>query len=342
MSGKPLVNMPNIGNNNKQCATQLAQSQGSEASSGANLIKNLATGQGLKSLNEITSGRITQLSNAVNDLLNEEGETLSKIRKSNLYNNWLNANSLVDVAKVKAIVAARNYYTETERYSLSEFETNYINPLVAEDASNITVEITTFMQDISNNFNNIFTVFDDVSNNVNIINNMLQYQEEKLFDVIGNIQLYEKKFNVDVRKNLYEFERTSVYTSIYNVIRMIYYGILVVYLIFGNFMTKQMYKNKTFYIAAVIYLLIPFSLKYIFAGIIYIYEYVVSLFRGNKPILSYSDIVRANNIENIYTAPVPSVLDKNAIMASYDNFVRYPTNLNRLLSGGEQLTGPSS
>ena len=171
---------------------------------------------------------------------------------------------------------------------------------------------------------------------------MLQYQEEKLFDVIGNIQLYEKKFNVDVRKNLYEFERTSVYTSIYNVIRMIYYGILVVYLIFGNFMTKQMYKNKTFYIAAVIYLLIPFSLKYIFAGIIYIYEYVVSLFRGNKPILSYSDIVRANNIENIYTAPVPSVLDKNAIMASYDNFVRYPTNLNRLLSGGEQLTAPSS
>ena len=50
----------------------------------------------------------------------------------------------------------------------------------------------------------------------------------------------------------------------------------------------------------------------------------------NKEIYTYSDIVRASNLENIYTGPVPSVLDSNDIEDAYALFVQNPINSSRL------------
>ncbi len=108
--------------------------------------------------------------------------------------------------------------------------------------------------------------------------------------------------------------------------RIIYYAIFVVYILFGNFMKEQLYKSPFFYGVASVYLLFPFTLKYIFAGIIYIYEWILGLFGIHNKVLSYNDIIQANNIENIYTSPVPSSLTKKQMNDGYREFVENSAN----------------
>ena len=93
-------------------------------------------------------------------------------------------------------------------------------------------------------------------------------------------------------------------------------------------MKEKMYNNKMFYIVAVLYLVFPFTLKYIFALIIYIYERTMKFFGMHEKIYTYSDYVRASNIENIYTAPVPSVLDQRDIINGYRKFATSSSNEN--------------
>tara|TARA_B100000902_G_scaffold307200_1_gene296050 strand:- start:4310 stop:5329 length:1020 start_codon:yes stop_codon:yes gene_type:complete len=334
MPQQPLITPPSIGDDNEQCANQIALAQGNEATRGTDMITAIVSGQGLKTLDEITGGKIPELSNAINLLLNENETTLSKIRSSRLYNDWLNSNKLIDVAKIKSIVAARKYYVSLDGNDPNQSTTDtsfnllYLNPIVREDLSGIETEINNYINDISNNFSDIINIYNDVSNSGTEINILLENKQQNLFDIVENIQFYETKYNVDVRKNLYDYERTTLYNSIYNVIKLLYYGLLIVYIIFGDFMKNKMYKNKTFYIVAIIYLIIPYILKYIYAAIIFIYEYIVNFFTGGKPILTYSDIVRANNIENIYTAPVPSLLNQKNLISGYKQFVGNPININ--------------
>lgn len=329
MSQSPFPQEPSIGTQNTECATTYALASANTTNENLNTIKNILSNQAVKSLNDLTGNRLSELTSTVTDLIDSNGETIDRVRRASLYNDWLNSNSDIEFAKVRSIVAARKYYEDAGNDN--SFNELYMKPLINEDINKTVGRVNNFLSDISYNFYKVINIYDDASRNKAIVKNMLEIKEDRLFSVIENIQLYEKKYNVDVRKNLYDYERTTVYYNIYNVIKKIYYGILIVYIIFGSFMKKQMYKNKTFYIVAAIYILLPFSLKYIYAGIIFIYEYISNFFTGDKKPLSYNDIIQANNIENIYSAPVPSNIDKNKAIAGYKKFVSNPENVNRLL-----------
>ena len=196
--------------------------------------------------------------------------------------------------------------------------------IIDKDLSGIETSVTNFNGKLINNFTLLYNVYNKNKKNISHINNMLEMKENTLFDIIRNIEFYEKRHNVDIRNNLYNFERLTLYNNIFSTIKIIYYLIFVIYIFFSNFIKDKIYTKVYFYIIAIIYLILPFTLKYIFAGIIFIYEYILRLLGNNKPILSYSDIVRANNIDNIYTAPVPNILNKNKITQRFRRFVRRP------------------
>ena len=238
--------------------------------------------------------------------------------------------SLGDIHKFKArvITNSRNLFSQNEDNSDQKFMEKIVTPYITRDQDIISSETNKFLTNIQNNFMTLYDIYDSNRKNISIINNVLEIKEKILFDTIANIQLYEQKNNVDVRNNLYQFERIELYNNIFNTLKIIYFSLLIIYIIFGNFMKEEMYKKKYFYIIAIVYIALPFMLKYIFAGIIFVYEYIQSLLGNNKQVLTYDDIVRANNIDNIYTSPVPDIRDRTDVIRAYSTFVRNPRNQN--------------
>lgn len=208
------------------------------------------------------------------------------------------------------------------------FRTDIIIPYTNNDISGIRQPTENFLSNIETNFTTLYNIYDNNRQNATNINNILEIKEKILFDTIANIQLYEQKNNVDVRKNLYEFERSELYNNIFHTLKIIYFSLLIIYIIFGNFIKEEMYKKKYVYLIIIVYIASPFMLKYIFAGIIFIYESIKSLLGNNKQVLTYDDIVRANNIDNIYTSPVPNIRDRMDVIRAYSTFVRNPRNQN--------------
>ena len=258
-------------------------------------------------------------------LIDTKGEVIDKIRRASLYNEWLTASKELDTARARVIATARDKFDSSHN-----FFKEYANPDISANIEQVYGNVTAYLIDVSTNFFIINNIFNDASDNFSIISNLIEMKEKTLFDTIGNIQLYQKKNNIDIRKNLYDFERNSFYNSIFDILKIVYYALFVIYIIFSNFMKLQLYKNPYFYVGAILYLVLPFALKYIFAAIIYIYETVMRLLGQNKTIYTYGDIVRASNIENIYTGPIPSILDRNNIEDGYKMFVENPINSSQL------------
>ena len=252
-------------------------------------------------------------------------QKMSDIEESQYLRDFFNAQTSINCHRAQAITSAREIFT-TSQDNPNNFLTNFAIPHINRDIRDSTVNITTFLERIRQNLNSVNDIYETTQINVTSLNNILEMKEKVLFDTIANIQLYEEKNNVDVRKNLYEFERITLYNSVFNTLKIIYFALFIIYIIFGNFMKNKMYKNPYFYIVAVFYIVFPFILKYIFAGIIFVYEYILSLMGKNKQILSYPDIVRASNIDNIYTNPVPNRNDYIDVINAYRTFVENPSN----------------
>lgn len=258
----------------------------------------------------------------LNHAIKGNQDSLDRLEESKLYNRWKQSYMDQELAMIKTIVAARNYYKNKDKdEGLTTFLTKFVNPEIDKDISNNINQINLFHNVMSNNYSKLINTYNDISGVTDIIVNLVESKEKKLVEEINKVKLYEKEYNVDIRKNLYQYETITLYDNIFNILKIIYYSIFVIYIIFGNFAKLQLYKNVLFYIFAIIYLILPFILKYIFAGIIYIYELILNIFGIHKEIYSYSDIMRATILDNIYTSPVPSQVDANQIETTYNNTI---------------------
>lgn len=309
----------------QQCGSLIAQSSAASSESTAKALSGFVSNSVKDNLDTVLGTSMSELSSSLSRLLDTNSETINRVRRANLYNEWLTASQEFDTARARVIATARQNSQATDP-TLTDFQNNYMHPDISANVNQIYETVSNYLIDVSNNFNTIYSIYNESQKNYDIVNNMLEMKEKILYDTIGNIQLYEKKNNVDIRKNLYDFERNSFYNSIFDILKILYYALFVIYIIFGNFMKSELYKNTYFYIVAVIYLILPFILKYIFAGIIYIYEYILKLLGMSETIYTYGDIVRASNIENIYTGPIPSIINRNDIENGYRLFVQDPKN----------------
>lgn len=312
----PIVPRPTAGNTEQaNCGRIAALAQGGETSRMTRMINDYVSEKSYNRIQDLTGGKLGALGDSIHSIINDNSDFIQNIKRARLYQEWQQSITDIDKARVKAIVAARNTLTPSQFNS-------YLNDEIAIDLSGIVNEIGIFYNDISLNFRNLSSIYNDISGAKNILTNLTEMKNKVLVDKISKINQYEKEYNVDVRKNLYEYERIELYNNIFNTIKIIYYALFVAYIIFGNFMKLKIYKNVNFYFIAIVYLLFPFTLKYIFAGIIYLYETILNFFGVHKKIYSYNDIIRASNLETIFTAPVPSILDQNNIQNGYNTFVR--------------------
>tara|TARA_B110000503_G_scaffold142946_1_gene241753 strand:- start:1550 stop:2494 length:945 start_codon:yes stop_codon:yes gene_type:complete len=274
----------------------------------ADLVDHIS-GKTAVTLSDIVGGddNLSKLAKSASDLTSRNGGTIDKLRRANMYDEWLTSSEKLDAQTGTVIYNAREYYKKGP--GQASFLTEYAEPDISANIHSIETTIKGFLTDISTNYNTIHELFE--VNSYDIIQNVMTMKEKTKHDITGNIGLYTDKVNLDIRKNLYEFESINIFNNIFYILRIVYYVIFAIYIIFGDFMKQQLYKNPYFYLVAILYLIMPFTIKYIYALIIYLYEQVLKLFGIHKPVLSYSDIVRANNIDAIYTAPVPGINQYN-------------------------------
>lgn len=282
----------------------------------ADLVDHISGKTAVK-MSDIVGGdeNLRKLSESVDRLTNRNGDTIDKIRRANMYNEWLTASEKLDAQTASVIYNARQYYKDGDRTNgLSRFQSEYAAPDISANQYAIKTTVDGFLTDISINYNTIFQLFDSVGYyDNNMVTNIVAMKEDALHDTLTNIGLYRDHVNLDVRKNLYEFESIDLFNNILYWLKIVYYAMFAIYIIFGDFMKQQQYKTPYFYLVAMFYLLMPFTLKYIYALSMYLYGLVAGLLGIHKPVLSYNDIVQANNIDAIYTAPVPDIKQQREI-----------------------------
>tara|TARA_Y100000591_G_C21851036_1_gene711724 strand:+ start:3771 stop:4796 length:1026 start_codon:yes stop_codon:yes gene_type:complete len=240
---------------------------------------------------------------------------------NNLFKLWKDAQTEETIVKIKEIIAARNYFKAKGTHKGSHKGTNtnsnhiwpnnyikdYVYPSISFDWINLSSEFNSAISDISNTFNIMSTSYKTGLSVDKNMSNLKSTNAEELKTIMTNINNYKSLANVDTRKNLYQHETQEYYNTIYYYLKICYYGLIVIYIFFGDFIAKSRYKDYRFYIFLVIYIIFPYLIKYIFAYIAYAYDYILKYFNIKKPVYAYSDIIRADNINDIYTAPMNTV-----------------------------------
>tara|TARA_Y100000816_G_scaffold291541_1_gene283214 strand:+ start:1110 stop:1952 length:843 start_codon:yes stop_codon:yes gene_type:complete len=127
---------------------------------------------------------------------------------------------------------------------------------------------------------------------ISIISNKLN-ELESLKDKINS---YNKNMIIDNRKSNYQKNNYDFYQNIHFYILILYYALFVVYLIFSKFIKEKQYYNKKIIFVMLIYLILPFILKYLLNFINSIYNYILESNNLKKDTLTYQDMI--NNKTN--------------------------------------------
>lgn len=107
----------------------------------------------------------------------------------------------------------------------------------------------------------------------------------------NKIDTYNQNYHIDGRKDSYQNKNFNFYKSIYYYLLIVYYSLFVLYLIFSEFIKEKQYRNKNLLGFMVLYLILPYTLQYIY-GIIYnFYIYVLEYYNLREEVISYPYII---------------------------------------------------
>ena len=119
------------------------------------------------------------------------------------------------------------------------------------------------------------TLITDYSGDKTYTNNMQDLYSRHIGDISNSrkkINDYTASIQTDSRKNFYEDQEIGFSDKIRYYIKIIYYLLLVIYLWYGGFFQNQLYKNYRVWIILVLYILIPFVLKYMVIHLFYLWN----------------------------------------------------------------------
>ena len=290
-----------------------------------------------------TGTQLEDMTKVLNDIHGCDEQCLEEKNNKLLKDLWNKSNLDLELAEVKVIKATREYLTESANPTKSQLENpkwkDWRDKEIAAEWLEFSKDISNSAQTVNKTYRILYDTYNQENNMLKQVQNLYDMKSKKFSDIMKNIMEYEKLTNVDIRKNYYQFTDLEFYNNIKYYLKIVYYAIFVIYIFFGDFMIKKRYRDYRFYIAATIYLLLPFTIKYIIGFISYIYNQILEYFNLKPPVYAYSDIVQANNIDNIYTAPVSSSTQiKNQNNPNLDYY------LNDFISSGtiSQLTGTAN
>lgn len=139
-------------------------------------------------------------------------------------------------------------------------------------------------------------IIDSVKSSVSVLN----IKHKQLDNLKRKNNIYKQNSFIDNKKNDYVETDIELYKKIYYFVFALYYFALIIALIISKFFKNKLYKNKKILILLILYIILPFILKYILN---FFYETFINFLEKNNlrdDIISYTDIV------NDYNSDTPS------------------------------------
>ena len=164
-----------------------------------------------------------------------------------------------------------------------------------------------------------------------LIQALRQYQGEQLFAIrteellktrqqekallLKKLDLYKKILHTSQRKVTYEDQDASTGYMYRRVLLFFYYGAIICYIIFGNFIPDKLYVSKSVWLVIVIACIIPVLLNILIKWIFIIGDVIAYWFKNDMPYRDvYSDLKESTNYykvspgSGIEEAPLPPPL----------------------------------
>lgn len=120
---------------------------------------------------------------------------------------------------------------------------------------------------------------------------LLSGKMNKLNEIKNKVDTYKQNLFMDNRKDNYQQKNYDFYKSIHFFVMIIYFSIFVLYLIFSDFIKDEQYKNIFMILLMILYLAMPFMLKYILHYIYSTYIYILEYNNLKEEVISYPYIV---------------------------------------------------
>ena len=117
-------------------------------------------------------------------------------------------------------------------------------------------------------------------------NQLLNTRMAENTDLTEQIKLYDTVLNTSQRKVTYENNDMTTIYKYRRIMLFFYYGAIICYIVFGNFIPDKLYTKYTVWIVIVILAIIPIILNIIMRWIFLLYEVVTYWFSGIK----YKDV----------------------------------------------------
>lgn len=149
---------------------------------------------------------------------------------------------------------------------------------------------------------NYETTLKSLKTNYQSLNNIMPIYNTKIQEldkITRKIKIYEQNSLIDNRKTSAADENIELYNKIYYYILFFYFLALIIILIIVKFFQKELYKNKKVIIILILYIVLPFILRYLIDYVFYIYNDFLEKNNLRDDIISYTDIVKD------YDTPIP-------------------------------------
>ena len=187
-------------------------------------------------INEIFKGtQIEDLTQKITNYYSLNNEDIDIAKTRNLKALWDQSVFDVNLADIRAIIAARTYLKNEGDSRWGQWVTEQIT----SDWEKLSTDISKSIISVQNTFDNMNQAYINENELLQDTQNLLNIKNEEFNKIIKNIREYEKLENVDIRKIYYQFADKEVYDNIKYYIQIVYYAIFVIYIFFGDFMSKK-------------------------------------------------------------------------------------------------------
>ena len=120
---------------------------------------------------------------------------------------------------------------------------------------------------------------------------ILNSKKTELEGVNNKIDTYKQNLFIDSRKDTYTRENYEFYKNIYFFVMILFYSLLVLYLIFSDFIPEKKYFNLNYILLLIVYLFLPIILRYTLAYIHKAYIYLLEYHNIREEVISYPYII---------------------------------------------------
>ena len=235
-----------------------------------------------KSLTQIglTPDAIADITNLVQDQLVCGPECRQERQTDELKNTWLTAKKNLTDGPTTVALAEKNYYEFTKGEPYYE---NMLLERYEKNAEMLKKKSITKHKDFVKELKSLLAEYKGEAVYASRMQELLKIRLKENKKFKKDIDDYKAQIETSDRKTWYEIQQNDDIKWSNTIIRFMYYALLIIYIIFGSFLTRKEYMNWKVWVIIGLYILFPFIVYWLTVQIFNIYGSISQYFKTKGP-----------------------------------------------------------